>query len=47
VPADPELAAVNSGLIREVAAMGRDVSELVPPPVARVLARRFGRRARK
>jgi len=47
VLASPELAAINSGLVREVAALGRDVSEMVPPPVAKLLARRFGRRARR
>ena len=47
VLASSELAAINSGLVREVAAMGRDVSEMVPPPVARLLARRFVRRARR
>lgn len=45
VLASPELAAINSGLIKEVAAMGRDVSEFVPPPVARVLAKRFRKKA--
>jgi pantetheine-phosphate adenylyltransferase len=47
VLASSELAAINSGLVREVAAMGRDVSEMVPPPVAKLLARRFVRRARR
>lgn len=47
VMASPEHAATNSGLVKEVAAMGRDVSRLVPPPVARRLAARFPRRARK
>ncbi|HOX07436.1 MAG TPA: pantetheine-phosphate adenylyltransferase [Planctomycetota bacterium] len=45
VLASPELAAINSGLVREVAAMGRDVSGLVPAPVAEVLLRRRGKRA--
>jgi len=47
VLASPELAAINSGLVKEVAAMGRDVSGLVPAPAARLLAARFGRRARR
>ena len=45
VLASQDLAAINSGLIKEVAAMGRDVSELVPPPVAKVLAKRFRKKA--
>ncbi len=47
VLASPELAALNSGLVKEVAAMGRDVTGLVPPPVARVLAPRRRRPARR
>ena len=46
VMASPEHAATNAGLVKEVAGMGRDVSGLVPPPVARKLAARFARRAR-
>jgi pantetheine-phosphate adenylyltransferase len=33
---------VSSRLVREVARLGGDVSGLVPPPVARALAERFG-----
>jgi pantetheine-phosphate adenylyltransferase len=43
VMASPEHAATNSGLVKEVAAMGRDVSRLVPAPVARALAARARR----
>jgi pantetheine-phosphate adenylyltransferase len=42
VVASPEFAAVNSGLVREVASMGEDVSTLVPEPVRVALADRFG-----
>jgi pantetheine-phosphate adenylyltransferase len=47
VLASPEMAAINSGLVKEVAAMGRDVSGLVPAPVAGVLARRCRKPARR
>jgi len=47
VLASPELAAINSGLVKEVAAMGRDVSALVPAPVAGLLAARCSPRARR
>lgn len=43
----PACAAINAGLVREVAAMGADVSALVPPPVARRLKARFGRKPRR
>lgn len=47
VVASPEHSATNSGLVREVAAMGRDVSAFVPAPVRAALARRFGKRKKK
>jgi pantetheine-phosphate adenylyltransferase len=42
----PEHAFVSSSLIREVAALGADLSSLVPPPVADALRRRFPPRPR-
>ncbi len=47
VVASPEHAAVSSGLVKEVASMGRDVSSLVPGAVRRALEARFRRRRRK
>lgn len=47
VMASPEHAATNSSLAKEVAAMGRDVSRLVPAPVARALSRRGRRGGRR
>jgi pantetheine-phosphate adenylyltransferase len=47
VLASPELSALNSGLVKEVASMGRDVTGLVPGPVARIIARRFKKPARR
>ncbi len=42
VVASPEFAAVNSGLVKEVASMGEDVSALVPEAVRTALEGRFG-----
>jgi pantetheine-phosphate adenylyltransferase len=47
VVASPENAAINSGLVKEVASMGRDVTALVPPPVEKALRGRFRRRRKK
>lgn len=47
VVASPEHAATNSGLVREVAAMGRDVSAFVPGPVRAALAARFRKPKKK
>jgi pantetheine-phosphate adenylyltransferase len=38
------VAHVSSTLVRQIASFGGDCSALVPPPVARALARRFGGR---
>ncbi|MBJ01425.1 MAG: pantetheine-phosphate adenylyltransferase [Planctomycetes bacterium] len=38
----PEVAHISSSLVRQVAEMGGEVSGLVPPAVARALAKRFG-----
>ena len=38
----PESFYVSSSLVKEVASHGKDVSALVPPPVAAALARKFG-----
>jgi len=38
--AETQTAAISSRLVREVAALGGDVSALVPPPVAEALARK-------
>lgn len=38
--ANPELIHISSSLVRELAAFGRDVSDLVPPLVARTVAER-------
>ncbi len=42
VMADERVAYISSHLVREVAALGGDVSGLVPPPVLAALARRLG-----
>jgi pantetheine-phosphate adenylyltransferase len=47
VVASPENAAVSSGLVKEVAALGRDVSGLVPEPVRRALEARLRRFPKK
>ncbi|MHC4916551.1 MAG: pantetheine-phosphate adenylyltransferase [Planctomycetota bacterium] len=47
VVASPEHAATSSKLVREVASLGQDVSELVPGPVLKALKARFRRRRRK
>jgi len=47
VVASPEHAAVNSGLVKEVAAMGQDVSGLVPPAVLKALKLRLRPRRKK
>jgi pantetheine-phosphate adenylyltransferase len=43
VMADEKVAYISSRLVREVAALGGDVSGLVPPPVRAALAKRLGR----
>lgn len=35
---------ISSSLIKEVAMLGGDISDIVPPPVAAALAEKFGRR---
>ncbi len=47
VVASPEYAAVNSGLVKEVAALGQDVSALVPGPVLKALKARLRPRRKK
>ncbi len=47
VVASPEHAATNSGLVREVASMGRDVAAFVPDPVRAALAARFRKPKKK
>ncbi len=47
VVASPEHAATNSGLVREVASMGRDVAAFVPEPVRAALVARFRKRKKK
>lgn len=47
VVASPEHAATNSGLVKEVSALGRDVSAFVTEPVRVALERAFRRRAGK
>jgi pantetheine-phosphate adenylyltransferase len=41
-PTDPRWAFVSSSLVREVATLGGDVSEFVPPAVARQISARVG-----
>ncbi len=43
VPSEPAHSFVSSRFIREIAARGEDVSSLVPPPVAKRLARKASR----
>jgi pantetheine-phosphate adenylyltransferase len=45
IVSSPEFAAVSSGLVREVAAMGRNIDELVPLPVKIAVAGKFGDRS--
>ena len=45
VPATPSLSFISSRYIREIALYGRDLSELVPGPVAARLAQFTARRA--
>lgn len=40
--ADPGLIHISSSLVRELAKFGRDVDDLVPPPVAAALKQRLG-----
>jgi len=47
VVASPEHAAISSGLVKEVASLGRDVSAFVPGPVGAALKRLFRRRTRR
>jgi pantetheine-phosphate adenylyltransferase len=47
VVASPDHAAISSGLVKEVAELGRDVSAFVPEPVGAALRRRFRRRGRR
>jgi pantetheine-phosphate adenylyltransferase len=44
VVASPEYSAVSSGLVREVARLDEDVSDLVPRPVLAALKKRLGGR---
>ena len=41
VPCSPQVSFLASNLIRQIAQMGGDVDDLVPPPVARRLQERF------
>ena len=43
VVSSPGNAAINSSLVKEVAAMGRDVSSFVPVPVLKALQKRLGK----
>ncbi|MGH2476728.1 MAG: pantetheine-phosphate adenylyltransferase, partial [Candidatus Limnocylindrales bacterium] len=43
IPSDPAHSFLASKLIREIARFGGDVSSMVPPPVAKRLADRFGK----
>jgi pantetheine-phosphate adenylyltransferase len=43
VMSSPQYGYVSSSIVRELAALGSDVSFLVPPNVERCLAERFGR----
>ncbi len=44
LPTDPQWAFVSSSLVREVATLDGDVSEFVPPGVARQISARMGAR---
>jgi pantetheine-phosphate adenylyltransferase len=44
LPTDPRWAFVSSTLVREVATLGGDVSEFVPPAVAQQISARLGAR---
>ena len=44
LPAAPELAQISSSLVRQVAALGADVSKYVPASVASALKTKFERR---
>ena len=43
LPSSPQLRHITGTLVRQIAAMGGDVSGFVPPPVAQALAKRFAR----
>jgi pantetheine-phosphate adenylyltransferase len=43
LPASPQLRHITGTLVRQIAAMGGDVSGFVPPPVAQALAKHFAR----
>lgn len=42
VPSAPAYAFVSSSLVKQVASLGGDITDLVPPGVARALAEKFG-----
>jgi pantetheine-phosphate adenylyltransferase len=46
LPTDPRWAFVSSSLVREVATLGGDVSEFVPPAVARQISAQVTARLR-
>jgi len=43
LPSSPQLRHITGTLVRQIAAMGGDVSGFVPAPVAQALAKRFAR----
>ena len=47
VPASPAVGHITATLVRQIAAMGGDVSPFVPPAIAKALAARFAKPQRK
>ena len=45
LPASPDVRPITATLVRQIAAMGGDVSAFVPAPVAARLAKKFAGRA--